>query len=36
MLLAAARLLSEHAEELPGCVKLMFQPAEELLAGAKI
>lgn len=35
MLLAAARLLSEHAEELPGCVKLMFQPAEELLAGAK-
>ena len=35
MLLAAARLLSEHAGELPGCVKLMFQPAEELLAGAK-
>ena len=34
MLLAAARLLSEHADELPGCVKLMFQPAEELLAGA--
>lgn len=32
MLLAAARLLSEYADELPGCVKLMFQPAEELLA----
>ena len=35
MLLAAARLLSEHAGELPGCVKLMFQPAEELGLGAK-
>ena len=35
MLLTAARLLSETAGELHGCVKLMFQPAEELLAGAK-
>ena len=35
MLLAAARLLSEHAEELPGCVKLMFQPAEEIFEGSK-
>ncbi len=35
MLLGAARLLSEHAGELKGTVKLMFQPAEEKLAGAQ-
>jgi carboxypeptidase Ss1 len=29
MLLGAARLLSNHREELSGTVKLMFQPAEE-------
>lgn len=34
MLLAAARLLKEHEPELAGRVKLMFQPAEEKLAGA--
>lgn len=34
MLLAAAKLLKTHEAELNGCVKLMFQPAEELLAGA--
>jgi len=34
MLLAAARLLKEHEDELEGRVKLMFQPGEELLAGA--
>ena len=34
MLLTAARLLAETAGELKGSVKLMFQPAEELLAGA--
>lgn len=35
MLLAAARLLKAHESELPGTVKLMFQPGEELGAGSK-
>ncbi|MBQ9745514.1 MAG: amidohydrolase [Clostridia bacterium] len=35
MLLLAAKLLKAHEHELCGTVKLMFQPAEELLAGAK-
>ncbi len=35
MLLGAARLLKEREEELEGTVKLMFQPAEEILEGAK-
>lgn len=35
MLLAAARILKQHEAELQGTVKLMFQPAEETLAGAK-
>ncbi len=35
MLLGAAKLLKENEENLKGVVKLMFQPAEELLAGAK-
>lgn len=34
MLLEAARLLKEQEEQLQGTVKLMFQPAEELLEGA--
>lgn len=34
MLLAAAKILKAHESELRGCVKLMFQPAEEQLAGA--
>ncbi|MBR4149965.1 MAG: amidohydrolase [Firmicutes bacterium] len=34
MLLAAAKLLKAHESELAGRVKLMFQPGEELLAGA--
>ncbi|MCR3956741.1 MAG: M20 family metallopeptidase [Gudongella sp.] len=34
MLLGAARLLKENEDSLNGTVKLMFQPAEELLAGA--
>lgn len=34
MLLAAAKLLKESEGELKGRVKLMFQPAEEKLAGA--
>ncbi|MEG1782183.1 MAG: M20 family metallopeptidase [Oscillospiraceae bacterium] len=34
MLLGAAKLLKANENELKGCVKLMFQPAEELLAGA--
>ena len=35
MLLAAARVLKEHEAELPGTVKLMFQPGEELGYGSK-
>ena len=35
MLLGAAGLLKYHETELKGRVKLMFQPAEELLEGAK-
>ncbi len=35
MLLLAAKILREHESELCGTVKLMFQPAEEILAGAK-
>lgn len=34
MLLGAAQLLKEHESELTGQVKLMFQPAEETMAGA--
>lgn len=35
MLLTSAKMLKENERELRGTVKLMFQPAEELLAGAK-
>ncbi len=35
MLLGAAKILKAHENELCGRVKLMFQPAEELLCGAK-
>ena len=35
MLLGAAKLLKEYEAELQGTVKLMFQPAEELLEGSK-
>lgn len=35
MLLTAAQLLKNHESELAGRVKLMFQPAEETLMGAK-
>jgi len=35
MLLGAAKLLKIHEKELRGRVKLLFQPAEELLEGAK-
>lgn len=34
MLLGAAKLLKDHEDELQGQVKLMFQPAEETMAGA--
>ena len=34
MLLGAARLLKAREEEIPGTVKLMFQPAEEIFQGA--
>ena len=35
MLLGAAKLLKAHEDEIEGTVKLMFQPAEERLSGAK-
>ena len=35
MLLGAAKLLKAREKQLKGCVKLLFQPAEELLQGAK-
>ena len=35
MLLGAAKLLKERESELDGVVKLMFQPAEEFLSGAR-
>lgn len=35
MLLGAARLLKQHEAELPGTIKLLFQPAEEGGAGGK-
>lgn len=35
MLLGAARLLKQHEREINGTIKLMFQPAEELLEGAR-
>lgn len=34
MLLAAAQMLKEKEDELEGCVKLMFQPAEEQFKGS--
>jgi amidohydrolase len=36
MLLGAARLLVEGKASLPGTVKLLFQPAEETVGGAKL
>lgn len=35
MLLGAAEILKKHEKALRGCVKLMFQPAEEMLRGAQ-
>lgn len=35
MLLGAAQLLKNYEDEIPGTVKLMFQPAEELISGAR-
>ena len=35
MLVSAARLLSEHRDQLPGNVRLMFQPGEEGFHGAR-
>ena len=35
MLLGAAKILKEMEDELPGTVKLMFQPAEEIMTGAR-
>lgn len=36
MMLGAARLLKNHEDEIEGTVKLMFQPGEETLSGAKL
>ena len=36
MLLGAAQLLKNHENEIEGTVKLMFQPAEETLEGARM
>ena len=36
MLLIAAKALNDSKEELPGNVRLIFQPAEEVAAGAKV
>ena len=36
MLLGAAQLLKNHENEIEGTVKLMFQPAEETMEGAKM
>ncbi len=36
MLLGAAQLLKNHEQEIEGNVKLMFQPAEEIMSGAKM
>lgn len=35
MLLGAAKLLKQHEAQLPGQVKLMFQPAEEIFEGSR-
>lgn len=35
MLLGAAKLLKKHEAQLPGQVKLMFQPAEEIFEGSR-
>lgn len=35
MLLGAAKIITEYSDELKCCVKLLFQPAEEILSGAK-
>ncbi|WP_461206817.1 M20 metallopeptidase family protein [Clostridium sp. DL1XJH146] len=36
MMLGAAKLLKDHEDEIEGTVKLMFQPGEETLSGAKL
>jgi amidohydrolase len=36
MMLGAAKLLKDHESEIEGTVKLMFQPGEETLSGAKL
>jgi hippurate hydrolase len=35
-LLGAAKILKSHEDQIEGTVKLMFQPAEALLLGAKM
>ena len=35
MLLGAAKLLKAHEDDIPGTVKLMFQPAEEIFMGCQ-
>ena len=36
MLIGAARILNEHRDEFSGTVRFLFQPAEEVLEGAKL
>ncbi len=36
MMLGAAKLLKDHEHEIEGTVKLMFQPAEEILRAPAI
>ncbi|MGI5888283.1 MAG: M20 metallopeptidase family protein [Oscillospiraceae bacterium] len=36
MLLGAAKILSENKDEIPGTVRLIFQPGEEIALGAKM
>ncbi|MGX7030147.1 M20 metallopeptidase family protein [Vagococcus zengguangii] len=35
MMLAAAKILKKYEQEIPGTVKLMFQPGEEIMKGSK-
>ena len=35
MMIAAATILKKHEKEIPGTVKLMFQPGEEIMKGSK-
>ncbi len=36
VLLGATKILNEHKDELGGCVKLIFEPAEETVGGSRV